>query len=101
MALRAGYALRNSSQQTHLHHSFQPYCFSSILTFSNMSAHDHHKSSIEGHAMEKSSSANFDHVEKSHGTVVEFDDSIEDTKPSKSVWLITFTVAMGGFLFGG
>jgi SP family myo-inositol transporter-like MFS transporter 13 len=51
--------------------------------------------------MEKSSSANFDHVEKSHGTVVEFDDSIEDTKPSKSVWLITFTVAMGGFLFGG
>ncbi|KIL94307.1 hypothetical protein FAVG1_02870 [Fusarium avenaceum] len=65
-----------------------------------MSAHEHHKSSIEDHAMEKSPSTNFDHVEKSHGTVVEFDDSIEDTKPSKSVWLITFTVAMGGFLFG-
>ncbi|KAL0932921.1 myo-inositol transporter [Colletotrichum truncatum] len=29
-----------------------------------------------------------------------FDDSIEDTEPSKAVWLITFTVAMGGFLFG-
>ncbi|KAH6663314.1 general substrate transporter [Plectosphaerella plurivora] len=25
---------------------------------------------------------------------------IEDTKPSTAVWLITFTVAMGGFLFG-
>ncbi|GJN86907.1 myo-inositol transporter [Purpureocillium lilacinum] len=29
-----------------------------------------------------------------------YDDSIEDTAPSRAVWLITFTVAMGGFLFG-
>ncbi|KAF5974264.1 ITR1-inositol permease [Fusarium coicis] len=64
-----------------------------------MSSHDDHKSSTEG-AIEKSTSTNVEHLEKSHGTVVEFDDSIEDTKPSKSVWLITFTVAMGGFLFG-
>ena len=66
----------------------------------NMSTHDNRKSSVEGHGLEKSTSTNIEHVEKSHGTVVEFDDSIEDTKPSKSVWLITFTVAMGGFLFG-
>ncbi|KAF5577457.1 myo-inositol transporter [Fusarium pseudoanthophilum] len=65
-----------------------------------MSSHDDHKSSTEGGAIEKSTSTNVEHLEKSHGTVVEFDDSIEDTKPSKSVWLITFTVAMGGFLFG-
>ncbi|KAF5650789.1 ITR1-inositol permease [Fusarium tjaetaba] len=64
-----------------------------------MSSHDDHKPSTEG-AVEKSTSTNVEHLEKSHGTVVEFDDSIEDTKPSKSVWLITFTVAMGGFLFG-
>ncbi|KZL66736.1 myo-inositol transporter [Colletotrichum tofieldiae] len=30
----------------------------------------------------------------------DFDDSIEDTEPSRAVWLIIFTVAMGGFLFG-
>jgi SP family myo-inositol transporter-like MFS transporter 13 len=65
-----------------------------------MSSHDDRKSSIEGGGIEKSTSTNIEHLEKSHGTVVEFDDSIEDTKPSKSVWLITFTVAMGGFLFG-
>lgn len=29
-----------------------------------------------------------------------FDDSIENTKASKAVWLITITVGMGGFLFG-
>ncbi|KAI0102104.1 general substrate transporter [Nemania sp. FL0031] len=29
-----------------------------------------------------------------------FADSIEDTKPSKRVWMIILTVAMGGFLFG-
>lgn len=49
-------------------------------------------------------SSGFDHVEKldtrqASGVEV-FDDSIEDTKPSKAVWLITITVAMGGFLFG-
>jgi SP family myo-inositol transporter-like MFS transporter 13 len=71
-----------------------------MLTFGNMSAHDDCKSSIEGRGMEKSTSTSIQHIEKSHGTIVEFDDSIEDTKPSKSVWLITFTVAMGGFLFG-
>ncbi|KAI1752263.1 general substrate transporter [Xylaria castorea] len=29
-----------------------------------------------------------------------FDNSIDDTKPSRKVWTIVFTVAMGGFLFG-
>lgn len=38
------------------------------------------------------------HVEQTQH--VDFDDSIEDTEPSRAVWLITFTVAMGGFLFG-
>lgn len=33
-------------------------------------------------------------------TSSEFDDSIEQTSASTAVWLITFTVAMGGFLFG-
>ncbi|KAF4916830.1 Myo-inositol transporter 1 [Colletotrichum viniferum] len=41
------------------------------------------------------------HVEQSDGVQVpSYDDSIEDTEPSGAVWLITFTVAMGGFLFG-
>ncbi|KAM6527624.1 hypothetical protein FALCPG4_008678 [Fusarium falciforme] len=62
-------------------------------------AHDH-KSSTEGHGMGKSISQKIEHVEESQGTIVDFDDSIEDTKPSRSVWMITFTVAMGGFLFG-
>ncbi|RSL59381.1 hypothetical protein CEP54_007297 [Fusarium duplospermum] len=62
-------------------------------------AHDH-KSSTEGHGMGKSISQKIEHVEESQGTMVDFDDSIEDTKPSRSVWMITFTVAMGGFLFG-
>ncbi|KAF5678639.1 myo-inositol transporter [Fusarium circinatum] len=65
-----------------------------------MSSHGDHKSSTEGGGIEKSTATNIEHLEKSHDTVVEFDDSIEETKPSKSVWLITFTVAMGGFLFG-
>ena len=29
-----------------------------------------------------------------------FDNSIDDTKPSRAAWMIVFTVAMGGFLFG-
>lgn len=29
-----------------------------------------------------------------------FDNSIDDTKPSRKVWTIILTVAMGGFLFG-
>ncbi|KAI8671967.1 MFS domain-containing protein [Fusarium sp. Ph1] len=61
--------------------------------------HDH-KSSTEGHGMGKSTSQKIEHVEESQSTMVDFDDSIEDTKPSRSVWMITFTVAMGGFLFG-
>lgn len=41
------------------------------------------------------------HVEQSSlAQAPDFDDSIEDTEPSRAVWLITFTVAMGGFLFG-
>lgn len=43
-------------------------------------------------------SGSTDHVEQV--TDHDFDDSIEDTEPSRAVWLITFTVAMGGFLFG-
>ncbi|GAP92511.1 putative myo-inositol transporter [Rosellinia necatrix] len=31
---------------------------------------------------------------------ITFDNSIDDTKPSRKVWTIIFTVAMGGFLFG-
>ncbi|KAL6364077.1 hypothetical protein LRP88_03510 [Fusarium phalaenopsidis] len=50
--------------------------------------------------MGKSTSQKIEHVEESQSTMVDFDDSIEDTKPSRSVWMITFTVAMGGFLFG-
>ena len=43
-----------------------------------------------------------EHVEDwdGNGRNREFDDSIEETTPSRAVWLITFTVAMGGFLFG-
>ena len=40
------------------------------------------------------------HLEYSENGLSNFDDSIEETRPSKAVWLITFTVAMGGFLFG-
>jgi SP family myo-inositol transporter-like MFS transporter 13 len=36
----------------------------------------------------------------SSSTSSRFDDSIEQTSASKAVWLITFTVSMGGFLFG-
>lgn len=32
--------------------------------------------------------------------IANYDDSIESTKVSRAVWLITFTVATGGFLFG-
>lgn len=32
--------------------------------------------------------------------IANYDDSIEGTKVSTAVWLITFTVATGGFLFG-
>lgn len=32
--------------------------------------------------------------------IANYDDSIENTKISTAVWLITFTVATGGFLFG-
>ncbi|KAF4963381.1 hypothetical protein FSARC_8599 [Fusarium sarcochroum] len=58
------------------------------------------KPSAGDHGLDKSISNKIEHVEQSNGTMVDFDDSIEDTKPSRSVWLITFTVAMGGFLFG-
>lgn len=54
-------------------------------------------------AMEKIYSGkkqSLEHVEGYNESNAEFDDSIEDTKPSRAVWLITFTVAMGGFLFG-
>lgn len=32
--------------------------------------------------------------------IANYDDSIESTKVATAVWLITFTVATGGFLFG-
>lgn len=43
-----------------------------------------------------------DHVEDVRISSIEgdFDNSIDDTKPSAAVWMIVFTVAMGGFLFG-
>lgn len=48
--------------------------------------------------------ANADHVENRDDLSLpptdQVYDSIEDTRPSKRVWLITVTVAMGGFLFG-
>lgn len=37
---------------------------------------------------------------KADAAFAEYDDSIEGTEPSRAVWLITFTVATGGFLFG-
>ncbi|KAK7755446.1 hypothetical protein SLS62_002674 [Diatrype stigma] len=42
------------------------------------------------------------HVEDIKTSIAEgdFDNSIDDTKPSRAVWMIVFTVAMGGFLFG-
>ncbi len=42
------------------------------------------------------------HVEKADDCPMTktFDNSIDDTKPSKKVWSIVLTVAMGGFLFG-
>lgn len=40
-----------------------------------------------------------EHIEELAGLDA-YDDSIEDAPPSRAVWLITFTVAMGGFLFG-
>ncbi|KAL1861341.1 hypothetical protein VTK73DRAFT_7142 [Phialemonium thermophilum] len=41
-----------------------------------------------------------EHLETAEGGLADVDDSIEQTRPSSAVWLITFTVAMGGFLFG-
>ncbi|KAI5925548.1 general substrate transporter [Camillea tinctor] len=43
-----------------------------------------------------------DHVEDIQKSPAEedFDNSIDDTRPSKAVWMIVLTVAMGGFLFG-
>ncbi|KAI1427632.1 myo-inositol transporter [Xylaria sp. FL1777] len=42
------------------------------------------------------------HVENAEDCVKAktFDNSIDDTKPSRKVWTIILTVAMGGFLFG-
>ncbi|KAJ9157292.1 Myo-inositol transporter [Pleurostoma richardsiae] len=53
-------------------------------------------SKIDGEAISAVS-----HIEKigSHGDAT-FDDSIEETRTSRAVWLIIATVAMGGFLFG-
>lgn len=41
-----------------------------------------------------------DLVDKLDDRIANYDDSIESTKVSTAVWLITFTVATGGFLFG-
>ncbi|KAI1130803.1 myo-inositol transporter [Nemania abortiva] len=48
---------------------------------------------------DENASTDFKHVEKLTEETA-FADSIEDTKPSKRVWMIILTVAMGGFLFG-
>lgn len=55
-------------------------------------------SSQEGVDSKKKGAEHIEHRIK--GDLSDFDDSIELTRPSKAVWLITFTVAMGGFLFG-
>lgn len=39
-------------------------------------------------------------IDKINSAIADYDDSIEKVKPSRAVWLITFTVATGGFLFG-
>lgn len=41
-----------------------------------------------------------DKLDKLDDRIANYDDSIENTKISTAVWLITFTVATGGFLFG-
>lgn len=41
-----------------------------------------------------------DKLDKLDDRIANYDDSIENTKLSTAVWLITFTVATGGFLFG-
>ncbi|KAH7143575.1 general substrate transporter [Dactylonectria macrodidyma] len=65
-----------------------------------MSQHaDDHKAAAKEAAVMGKSSESCEHVEV-YGGSGEFDDSIEDTKPSRAVWFITITVAMGGFLFG-
>ncbi|KAI5458695.1 general substrate transporter [Mariannaea sp. PMI_226] len=62
--------------------------------------HQDSRTSKEKGIIEKSSES-CEYVEELPGTGGgDFDDSIEETKPSWAVWLITFTVAMGGFLFG-
>ncbi|KAI9146737.1 NADPH--cytochrome P450 reductase [Paramyrothecium foliicola] len=59
------------------------------------------KSPSEDEAIAKRKDNNaVEHVEHAKDVAPVFDDSIEDTKPSRAVWLITFTVATGGFLFG-
>ncbi|KAL6414342.1 putative ITR1-Inositol permease [Ilyonectria robusta] len=59
---------------------------------------DHKEASSKENAVMGKSSESCEHVEQY--SAGDFDDSIEETKPSRAVWLITFTVAMGGFLFG-
>jgi hypothetical protein len=49
---------------------------------------------------EKKDLNDIEHIEELGGVTSAYDDSIEDAPPSRAVWLITFTVAMGGFLFG-
>ncbi|TRX91302.1 hypothetical protein FHL15_007724 [Xylaria flabelliformis] len=51
------------------------------------------------HAEHIESATSVEHVDNLVKTRT-FDNSIDDTKPSKKVWTIIFTVAMGGFLFG-
>jgi hypothetical protein len=63
----------------------------SEMTTDNMKAQDDRKLS------------GLSHVEDSmipEAAIAAAASGIEDTKPSTAVWLITFTVAMGGFLFG-
>ncbi|KAI0195392.1 myo-inositol transporter [Xylaria flabelliformis] len=51
------------------------------------------------HAEHIESATSVEHVDDLVKTRT-FDNSIDDTKPSRKVWTIIFTVAMGGFLFG-
>ena len=44
--------------------------------------------------------SHIENVDEYNSKPRQFDNSIDDTKPSRKVWTIIFTVAMGGFLFG-
>lgn len=78
-------------------HSYQSYTMSAPLS---QDASRKSSFSATGGDLDKKDLDNTEHIEELAGVRTEYDDSIEDAPPSRAVWLITFTVAMGGFLFG-